>query len=163
MSRWRSVSRLTTFTTLKRLTTLAGLALCVVPMRGVCLEAPIDHDATTGVVVFTAHALPAITGLNHADQVFYLDAAEAALTALTLPNPGSEAKARAIAASVFQTPAGKAAIAKIQRTGEGISLAWQHGVRKLPAVLVGGDHVVYGIFDVGHAVALIEADTHHGR
>lgn len=120
-----------------------------------------EHTEHNGVLVFTTHALPRIARLEHADQVFYLDAADAVLKKLTFANPGTEARARERASTVLQTPEGEAAIAVIQHVGEGISLAWQHGIRKLPAVMVGGNQVVYGVFDVGQALALIQQDVDH--
>jgi len=125
-------------------------------------ETPV-HDAHTGVLVFTIHDLPRMARTEQADEVFYLDGADAALKALTFANPGSEAQARAMASSALQTSEGKAAIEVMQRVAQGITLAWQHGIRKLPAILIGGDRVVYGIYDVGQAVALIEEDIERER
>jgi integrating conjugative element protein (TIGR03757 family) len=134
---------------------LATLALSVTQAR-----ADVDH---TGVLVFTAHHLPAITGADQADHVFYLDGADKALRGLRFANPGSEEKARARISAVLQSPRGQAAIEAVQQSGTGVALAWQHGIAKLPAVLVGGDQVVYGVFDVGTALSIIDKEGRHAR
>jgi len=117
------------------------------------VQAEADH---TGVMVFTASYLPPITSTDQADRVFFLDVADKALLNLRFANPGSEEKARAQISALLQTPRGKAAIEAVQQAGEGIAIAWQHGITKLPAVLVDGNQVVYGVFDVGAALSLTE-------
>lgn len=118
-------------------------------------QAESDHQ---GVVVFTARHLPHITSSERADRVFYLDGADAALAGLRFTNPGNQKVAVARASAMLQTSAGQAAIEQITQVGEGIALAWQHGIEKLPAVMVGGSHVVYGVFDVNEAVQMIKKE-----
>lgn len=139
------------------------LTSIVLMQSAVAQEEFSGHEVHSGVLVFTTHDLPPVARTEQADEVYYLDGADAALKALTFANPGSEAQARALASSALQSPEGKAAIDVMQRVAQGISLAWLHGIRKLPAILIGGDRVVYGIFDVGQAVALIQEDIDRER
>ena len=118
-----------------------------------------DH---LGVLVFTATYLPAITGLARADRIFYLDGAKEALKDLRFANPGSEALARKQIAALLQTRRGRAVIDAVRVSGEGVAVAWQHRIEKLPAVLVGGNQVVYGVFDVDAALSLIENGGRNG-
>ena len=80
------------------------------------------------------------------------------MAGLRFTNPGNQKVAVARASAMLQTSAGQAAIEQITQVGEGIALAWQHGIEKLPAVMVGGSHVVYGVFDVNEAVQMIKKE-----
>lgn len=116
-------------------------------------EAESDHD---GVIVFSARHLPSMTGVMQAGHIYYLDGADAALAPLRFANPRNPTRAAAQASVMLQTPEGLAAIEQITEVGKGIALAWQHGITKLPAVMVDGTHVVYGVFDVDEAVQIIK-------
>lgn len=139
---------------------LSSMLLATLALFATLARADVDH---TGVLVFTARHLPPITGAEQADRVLYLDGAEKALRALRFTNPGSEAKARAQVSALLQSARGQAAIEAVQQSGEAVALAWQHGITKLPAVLVDGNQVVYGVFDVGTAVSLIKKEGRHAR
>jgi len=134
----------------------------LLPLLGALMTPAMAQTDHAGVLVFTATYLPAITGVDRADRVFYLDGANEALKDLRFANPGSEAKAREKIATLLQTPRGQAVIEAVQRSGEGVAAAWQHGIEKLPAVLVGGNQVVYGVFDVDTALSLIEKGGRNG-
>lgn len=135
----------------------ALMTFCIVPMTinvtyAESTQAGNDHD---GVMVFSARHLPAITSPQSADRVFYLDGAGPTLAGLRFTNPGNQELAVARATAMLQTRKGQEAIEQITQVGEGIALAWQHGIERLPAVMVGGTHVVYGVFDVSVALLLV--------
>ena len=137
---------------------LRALVLVVAGVSAARAETATDHE---GVRVFTARFLPPIVAAEQADRVYYLDDADNALMDLRFANPGSEKAARARLSGLLQTPRGKAAIDAVQRAGEGVAMAWQHSITKLPAVLVDGNYVVYGVFDVGVALGLVEQAGSH--
>jgi len=107
------------------------------------------------VWVFTADRLPTLQHLGHADRVFVLDHADNLLKALSFANPGNAAQARQRAMAIVQSPAGEVAIERMRHSAEAIAVAWQHGIAKLPAVLVDERYVVYGVYDVESALARI--------
>lgn len=112
-----------------------------------------DH---AGVLVFTANRLPALTNVPDNVRMFYLDGADAAMARLRFKNPGSLEQAKSQASAMLQTPDGQSLIDQVTHVGAGIALAWQHGIQKLPAVMVDGTHVVYGVFDIEQAIAQVE-------
>jgi integrating conjugative element protein (TIGR03757 family) len=139
---------------------LRTLVLVVTGVSAAQAETATDH---VGVRVFTAGFLPPMVAAEQADRVYVLDSADNALRDLRFANPGSEKAARARLSALLQTPRGKAAIDAVQRAGEGVAMAWQHGITKLPAVLVDGNYVVYGVFDVGVALGLVEQALGHAH
>lgn len=110
-------------------------------------------QATGGTVwVFTVDRLPPLQYVDQADRLFVLDHADNALRRLSFPHPGSEAAARDKAMLIIQSPRGQAAIARMRESAEATTVAWMHGIEKLPAVLVDERYVVYGVFDVAAAI-----------
>ena len=57
--------------------------------------------------------------------------------------------------TILRSPSGQAAIARMRDSAEATAVAWQHGIEKLPAVLVDEQFVVYGAFDVAFAIAQV--------
>ena len=113
----------------------------------------IAAQAAEGTVwVFTANRLPPLQHVDQAERLFVLDHADNALRRLSFPNPGSEAAARDKALLIIQSPRGQAAIARMRESAEATTIAWMHGIEKLPAVLVDEQYVVYGVFDVVAAI-----------
>lgn len=113
----------------------------------------IAAQAAEGTVwVFTANRLPPLQHVDQAERLFVLDHADNALRRLSFPNPGSEAAARDKALLIIQSPRGQAAIARMRESAEATTIAWMHGIEKLPAVLVDEQYVVYGVFDVAAAI-----------
>lgn len=116
------------------------------------LQVGVTHAAEPTVWVFTAGRLPPLQSVDRANRLFVLDHADKALKRLSFPNPGNEAAARDKAMTIIQSPRGQAAIARMRNSAEATAVAWQHGIEKLPAVLVDEQYVVYGVFDVTLAV-----------
>lgn len=113
----------------------------------------IAAQAAEGTVwVFTANRLPPLQHVDQAERLFVLDHADNALRRLSFPNPGSEAAARDKALLIIQSPRGQKAIARMRESAEATTIAWMHGIEKLPAVLVDEQYVVYGVFDVAAAI-----------
>lgn len=121
-------------------------------IAALALQVGATHAADPSVWVFTADRLPALQNVDRADRLFVLDHADNALKKLSFPNPGSEVAARDKAMLIIQSPRGHAAIARMRESAEATTVAWQHGIEKLPAVLVDAQFVVYGVYDVTAAV-----------
>ena len=121
-------------------------------IAALALQAGATHAADPSVWVFTADRLPALQNVDRADRLFVLDHADNALKKLSFPNPSSEVAARDKAMLIIQSPRGHAAIARMRESAEATTVAWQHGIEKLPAVLVDAQFVVYGVYDVTAAV-----------
>lgn len=111
--------------------------------------------ANAEVVVYTATHLPPIRGAYLADKVYVLDGGEAGLKSLRFMPSGNEEQVKAQALRILQSPEGQAVLASLKKSAEGKFSAKQHGIKKLPAVLV-DNKLVYGVSDV--AVALNYVD-----
>jgi len=118
----------------------------------IAIQASAAQAADPSVWVFTADRLPSLQNVDRADRLFVLDHADDALKKLSFHNPGREAAARDKAMLIIQSPRGQAAIARMRESAEATTVAWQHGIEKLPAVLVDAQFVVYGVYDVTAAV-----------
>ena len=126
----------------------------VIALLSMPAQAALASDPAT-VWVFTADRLPTLQHVEQADRLFVLDHADTALRGLSFNNPSSEAQARQRAMAIIQSPSGQAAIDRMRNSAEAIAVAWQHGIQKLPAVLVDERYVVYGVYDVESALARI--------
>ena len=104
------------------------------------------------VWVFTTQQLPAVQRLDLATEVFVLDSIDTPLKNLSFQNPKNEAAARQHAMAIIQSPEGQAVLAQLKTHAQAVAIAWQSGITKLPAVLVDGDYVVYGEYDVQVAI-----------
>jgi integrating conjugative element protein (TIGR03757 family) len=109
------------------------------------------------VWVFTTHLLPPLSGMERADRVFTLDAAQHDLSQLAFPHRGTEEEARRKAMAIIASPQGQAALQKIEQSSEALMTAWMQGIDQLPAVLVDREYVVYGGRSVDDALQRIEA------
>lgn len=112
------------------------------------------------VWVFTANQLPALQHTERADRLFVLDDVDTSLKRLSFANPGNEAQAKQRALAVMQSQNGQAMLTRLRSSAEAIAVAWQHGIARLPAVLVDEQYVVYGVYDVNDALAQIARYRH---
>lgn len=104
------------------------------------------------VLVFTDrnHPVSAPEGVT----VAYLDEAEQMLDELSAKLPANAAEAASIAEMEVKNPE---FIERIRQAYTPVVLAWQLGIKKVPAVVVDAKYVVYGHTDVTAALAKIEA------
>ena len=107
------------------------------------------------VVAFTLSSMPLRTAGGA--TVHVLDARDGYAEAFGADLPGDPERALAEARRRMATPAGRAALARIAEAGAGNALAARLGIEKLPAVVVDGRYVVYGVRDVARAVERVEA------
>ena len=107
------------------------------------------------VVAFTLSSMP-LRGAGTA-TVHVLDARDGYAAAFGADLPADPERALAEARRRMATAAGRAALARIAAAGAGNALASRLGIEKLPAVVVDGRYVVYGVRDVARAVERVEA------
>ena len=107
------------------------------------------------VVAFTLSSMPLRASGGAAVHV--LDARDGHAEAFGADLPGDPERALAEARRRMETPAGRAALARIAAAAAGNALAGRLGIEKLPAVVVDGRYVVYGVRDVARAVERVEA------
>ena len=107
------------------------------------------------VVAFTLSSMPlrAVVGAT----VHVLDARDGYAEAFGADLADDPERALAEARRRVATPAGRAALARIASAAAGNALAGRLGIEKLPAVVVEGRYVVYGVRDVARAVERIKA------
>ena len=107
------------------------------------------------VVAFTLSSMPLRAGVGA--TVHVLDARDGYAQAFGADLPGDPERALAEARRRLATPAGRAALARIAEAAAGNALAGRLGIEKLPAVVVDGRYVVYGVRDVARAVERVAA------
>ncbi len=107
------------------------------------------------VVAFTLSSMPirATGGV----EVHVLDTRDGYAEAFGADLPGDPERALAEARRRVATPAGRAALARLAEAAAGNVLAARLGIEKLPAVVVDGRYVVYGVRDVARAVERVAA------
>ena len=115
----------------------------------------VASPAAGDVVAFTLSSMPLrATGTA---TVHMLDARDGYAAAFGADLPADPERALAEARRRVATAAGRAALARIAEAAAGNVLASQLGIEKLPAVVVDGRYVVYGVRDVARAVERVEA------
>ena len=123
---------------------------------GIALAAWPGPGAVAGdVVAFTLSSMPLrATG---GAQVHVLDARDGRAEAFGAGLPGDPERALAEVKRRMATAEGRAALARLASAAAGNALAGRLGIEKLPAVVVDGRYVVYGMRDVARAVERVEA------
>lgn len=109
------------------------------------------------ISVYTTSYLP-IANSHHKDVTLYhLDAPKKPLAALSkgLPDNYKEAVPQAVA--IMNSPEGKRLLGELKRSYQGILSALSHRLTDLPAIVVDGQYIVYGVYDVNEALQLVES------
>ena len=107
------------------------------------------------VVAFTLSSMP-LRGTGGA-TVHVLDVRDGHAEAFGADLPDDPERALAEARRRMATAEGRAALARVAAAAAGNALASRLGIEKLPAVVVDGRYVVYGVRDVARAVERVEA------
>ena len=107
------------------------------------------------VVAFTLSSMPLRT--SGGAVVHVLDARDGYAAAFGADLPADPERALAEARRRMATAVGRAALARIAEAAAVNVLAGRLGIEKLPAVVVDGRYVVYGVRDVARAVERVEA------
>ena len=111
--------------------------------------------AAGDVVAFTLSSMSLRAGVGA--TVHVLDARDGHAEAFGAGLPDDPERALAEARRRMETPAGRATLARLAEAAAGNALAGRLGIEKLPAVVVDGRYVVYGVRDVAHAVERVAA------
>ena len=115
---------------------------------------PGPGTAAGDVVAFTLSSMP-LRAAGGA-EVHVLDERDDLAEAFGGSLPGDSERALAEARRRVSSPAGRAALERIAAAAAGNALAGRLGIEKLPAVVVDGRYVVYGVRDVARAIERIE-------
>ena len=107
------------------------------------------------VVAFTLSSMPLRAGSGV--QVHVLDERDGYAEAFGADLPADPERALAEAKRRLETPAGRTALERLASAAAGNALGGRLGIEKLPAVVVDGRYVVYGVRDVARAVERVEA------
>ena len=107
------------------------------------------------MVAFTLSSMPLRASVGA--QVHVLDARDGYAEAFGADLPDDPERALAEARRRMSSPAGRAALARIAAAAAGNALAGRLRIERLPAVVVDGRYVVYGVRDVARAVERVEA------
>ena len=118
----------------------------------VCLSAVCAAD----VIVYTTSFLPVKNIPREGAEIYYLDDPEKPLAALSAGLPNNYDEATPVAVARINTEEGRRLLGELKRSYQGIVNAWLHKITDLPAILVDEQYVVYGVYDVVQAVALVD-------
>jgi len=108
--------------------------------------------APVAVEVFT-NASIAFTGLASGTKVYQLDGLLQLEAELSQGLPGNEAEAMRIAQDRLRRMAPKLQ-QRAANTSEGLTLAARYGIDRLPAIVINGESVIYGITDIPSAIQM---------
>ena len=107
------------------------------------------------VVAFTLSSMP--LRASGGATVHVLDARDGYAEAFGADLPDDPERALAEARRRVSSPEGRATLERLAEAAAGNVLAGRLGIKKLPAVVVDGRYVVYGVRDVARAVERVEA------
>ena len=96
-----------------------------------------------------------VAGAQAADRVIQLDAAQAIEADLSAGLPNDPQRAAAFVQRRLND-GGQALQQRILDAYQGVTDAWSLGITSIPAVIVDQRYVVYGVSDLGQALARIE-------
>jgi integrating conjugative element protein (TIGR03757 family) len=123
-------------------------------LMGVCACTLAANTTAANICVVTDGGHP----VTHASgaRVIELDAPSRLEDRLSAQLPADPAQARAIVR--WRLRSGGAALQqRFADAYQGVTYAWSLGITKIPAVVINGRYVVYGVSDVNRAVAMIDA------
>ena len=129
---------------------LAAIALALAPS---CAAAAAERDAPD-VAVFTLSTIPVCAD---GAPVYELDARDRLAAGLGAGLPADPERALAEARRRADSPEGRSLRRALAAAAEGNALASKLGVERLPAVVVDGRHVVYGVRDAHRALEMVRA------
>lgn len=118
-------------------------------------------NAAAETVVVTDSQNPVTTAVGV--RVIYLDAPELIQEQLSAGLPKDPQLASIEVQRRMSGDRGQAISKRLREAHQGVADAWSWGVKKIPAIVINQQYVVYGNSDVGRAEALIAAYRSKGR
>jgi integrating conjugative element protein (TIGR03757 family) len=117
-----------------------------------CLAAPTGAEEYT---VFTATFLPAIQLNGVKATVYIIDQPALILNRLAYFQTSGRVAAEDAARAMLNSASGKALLGELEASFNGVVAAWSHSIERLPAILVDDQYVLYGVFDLDEASAVV--------
>jgi integrating conjugative element protein (TIGR03757 family) len=114
------------------------------------------NAAATDIAVYTTSFLPVSSKGYDNVKHYFLDAPKKPLAALSANLPDNYDAAVPAAKAMINSAEGQKLLGELKRSYQGILSAYMQKLTDLPAIVVDGQFVVYGVYDVGKAVQLIE-------
>lgn len=112
--------------------------------------------AAPAITVYTTSFLP----VAHSDAanvtLYFLDEPEQPLSALSEDLPANYDAATPLVLARMNSPRGKQLLGDLKRAYQGVVNAWMNDVAHLPAILIDDRYVLYGIYDVNEALAILD-------
>lgn len=109
-------------------------------------------EAQTAVYeIFTTSFLPPFDQADGSAVVYVLDKPEQVMALLGSKAKGRQKEAENNITNFMATREGRAVMNELKQSFGGVVKAWSHQIKYLPAVLVDGKYVMYGINNLGHA------------
>lgn len=118
-------------------------------------------SAKDTIDVYTTSYLPLKNTAHHKATLWWLDRPDEPLAALSRGLPDTYEKAKPAAVARIHSAEGRRLLGDLQQAYQGIIRAWRLGLTDLPAVVVDGHYVVYGVYDLDEALLMI--DRHRKR
>lgn len=113
-------------------------------------------QAADSVLVFTTTERPVTESQKIKSQTYRLDDANNALRVLDRKLPGTFDAAYAELQKRMNAASGRAALESLDKSYQGVVLAWELGVERLPAIVFDRQYVVYGVTSVDKAAQLFK-------
>ncbi len=108
------------------------------------------------IAVYTTSFLPVSSqGFDDVER-YYLDAPKKPLAALSKGLPTNYEAAVPAATARIHSAEGQRLLGALKEAYQGILSAYQQRLTDLPAIVVDGEFIVYGVYDVGQAVQLVQ-------
>lgn len=111
---------------------------------------------TPDIVVFTTSYIPVEAGDANAVVYYELDRGDKILQTLAAGLSNDPRTAERQALGRMQTAEGAALVKEMERSYEGVVLAWSHDVERLPSVLIDDKYLVVGVHSVDEALLAVE-------
>ena len=117
--------------------------------------------ATPAITVYTTSFLPVAHDKVPNVTVYLLDEPEQPLKALSEGLPATYDEATPVVLARINSPRGQRLMGDLKRAYQGVVNAWMNNVAHLPAILIDDRYVLYGVYDVSEALAILE--NHQAR
>lgn len=113
------------------------------------------------ITVYTTSFLPVAHSEGTHITVHTLDAPDAPLAALSAGLPDTYEAATPVALALIRSPQGRRLLGELKRAYQAVIDAWLNGIEALPAILIDGRYLLYGVYDVNEALVIL--DEHQAR
>lgn len=144
---------------------LTWACLCLVQVSALAdtsIDSGVAAPRVRQVELFTTHALPVRQRASIPTTRYLLDAPARLLRTLGQGLPPTLPEARATVLQRLNAD-NQAWVAAMKQHYQGVLAAWSYRIKYLPAIVIDGRSVQYGVYDVDEALARYEERQHDAQ